>query len=226
MPLRKSPRRTRALPAANRRNSRRSTDPRTAAGKRHSTGAQRTKPESYSSQSSSENMSLPANRDRAYAEAHALAERFIGWLMGWRKRTKPESYRNQDGCRNMSPAGDRGGRNPSGSARATGLRRVLQDVKTALTPRKECRQLPLFQTKPEYLRNNMAYKNISKAPGWLGWLGAAASFLLKPGRAAMAESSGKGKVGSRWNTNESSMSIPSRLRRADRLLRSQPPQAP
>ena len=36
MPLRKSPRRTRALLAANRRNSRKSTGPRTAAGKRHS----------------------------------------------------------------------------------------------------------------------------------------------------------------------------------------------
>ena len=36
MPLRKSPRRTRALVAANRRNSRKSTGPRTAAGKRHS----------------------------------------------------------------------------------------------------------------------------------------------------------------------------------------------
>ena len=36
MPLRKSPRRTRALLAANRRNSRKSTGPRTLIGKRHS----------------------------------------------------------------------------------------------------------------------------------------------------------------------------------------------
>ncbi len=143
------------------------------------TRAQRTKPECYSSQISSENMWPPADWDPAYAEAYALAERIVGWLMRWGKRTKPEYNRKQAACKNMSPAGERGGRNPGGSGAATSLGRIVRAVKTALTSRKERPQLPPLQTKPESLRKDAAYKNMSKA---LGWLGAPASFLLKCGR--------------------------------------------
>ncbi len=120
-------------------------------------------------------MPLPADWDPAYAEAYALAERIVGWLMRWGKRTKPECHRKREACRNMSPAGERGGRNPSGSGGAASLKRVFCAVKTALTPRKEYSQSPLFQTKPEYLRKDSACKNMSKV---LGWLGAAACRML------------------------------------------------
>ena len=46
--------------------------------------------------------------------------------------------------------------------------------KTALAPRKEYSQLPLFQTKLESSRKEGAYKNTANV---LGWLGAAASSL-------------------------------------------------
>lgn len=58
----------------------------------------RTKPESYSSQSGSENMSAPSRREAAFAAGCALADRLIGWLMGRSKRTKPEYGRKQTSC--------------------------------------------------------------------------------------------------------------------------------
>jgi len=126
---------------------------------------ERTKPESTTIQSGSENMSDPRYWDPAYAEAYALAERIVGWFMGWGKRTKPESLRNQKVCKNMSPAGERGGRPNCGSgATSLGpkLGKVFRTVKKALARRKKYSQLPRFQTKPECLRKNGAYKNMSK----------------------------------------------------------------
>ena len=112
---------------------------------------ERTKPESHSSQSSSKNMSLPADWDPAYVVAYALAERLVGWLLCWGKRTKPESVRNEATCKNMSPAGESAGQNPNGNGGATSLgtrlAKIFRAMKTALAPRKEPSQLPLFQTK-------------------------------------------------------------------------------
>jgi hypothetical protein len=142
--------------------------------------SERTKPESATIQSISENISLPADWDPAYAVAYALAERIVGWLMGGGKRTKPEYDRKQATCKNMSPAGERDGRNPKGSGRKTALGRVFRTVKTAFVPRKEHWQLPLFQTKPECYRKDGPYKNMSNDESKIGgWLGRAASFLLK-----------------------------------------------
>ena len=140
--------------------------------------SQRTKPESYSSQTGSENMSLPPDWDPDYLAAYALAERFVGWLMSWGKRTKPECVGKQAAYKNMSPAGEWAGRNPNGISRATSLGKLFRAIRTALVPRKECSQLGLFQTKPEYKRKEGAYKNMSKT---LGWLATAALFLLKRG---------------------------------------------
>jgi len=109
-------------------------------------------------------MSLPADWDPAYAEAYALAERFVGWLMGWGKRTKPECNRKKSGCKNMSAQ--------DGGRIAT---RAL-DERESQTSTEVSRETK--RTKPEYQRKQGAYKNISKT---LGWLGAAASFLLKRG---------------------------------------------
>jgi hypothetical protein len=137
---------------------------------------ERTKPECYSSQSGSENMSDPRYWDPAYAEAYALAERIVGWFMRWGKQTKPECYTRQKTCKNMSLGGESGEPNPNGKGGAITLARVFRVIKTAVVGRKEYSQLPLFQTKPEYLTKEGAYKNMSKT---MGWLGAAASFLLK-----------------------------------------------
>ncbi len=142
------------------------------------TSTERTKPESDRIQSGSENMSLPADWDPAYAEAYALAERLVGWLMGRGKRTKPECFRKQHSCKNMSPAGKMAGRNPNGGDRAGSLAKVFRAMKAALVPQREGSQLSLFQTKPECKRKESAYKNMSKNPRWLG---AAVSFLLKRG---------------------------------------------
>ena len=84
------------------------------------------------------------------------------------ERTKPESFRKHEACKNISSTGERAGRNPNGSDGATALGRVFRAIKTALVPRKECSQLPLFQTKPECYRKEAAYKNVSKARVWLG----------------------------------------------------------
>jgi hypothetical protein len=141
---------------------------------------ERTKPESTTMQSGSENMSVPADWDPSYAEAYALAERIVGWFMGWRKRTKPECDRKRAGYKNMSPAGERGGENPNGNSGARSLGKAFRAIKAALVPRKEYSQLPLFQTKPECSRNEAAYKNMSNGVSKTGdWLGTAASFLLK-----------------------------------------------
>jgi hypothetical protein len=153
----------------------------------HDAGAldlEQTKPESATIQSSSVNMSDPRFSDPAYAEAYALAERIVGWFMGWGKQTKPESLRNQGVCKNMSPAGESTGRKLNGSGGATSLGKVFRAVKAALVPRKEYSQLPLFQTKPECFRKVGTYQNMSKGMSKIGsWLGAAASFLLKRGPA-------------------------------------------
>jgi hypothetical protein len=131
----------------------------------------RTKPESATIQSRFVNMSDPRFSDPTYAEAYALAERIVGWLMGWGKRTKPEPLRNQKICKNMSSAGERAAGNPNGSGRATSLRttlgKVFRFMKAALVPRKEYRQLPLFQTNPECSGKQGRYKNMSKALGRL-----------------------------------------------------------
>jgi hypothetical protein len=149
---------------------------------------ERTKPESPTIQGGSKNMSVPADWDPDYAAAYALAERIVGCLLGWGKRTKPESHRNQEACKNMSPAGEPGGRNPNGGGGATGLGRVFRTVKTALAPRKEWSQLPLFQTKPECSRKEGAYKNMPNGMSKIGgWLGAAASFLLRRDRGQSCE---------------------------------------
>jgi hypothetical protein len=144
---------------------------------------ERTKPESLSSQSGSENMSVPADWDPDYAVAYALAERMVGWLLGWGKRTKPEYERKQAGYKNMSPGGERGGGNPNGNsgARSLGPRlgNSFRAFKAAVMPRRKHSQLPLFPTKPECLRKEGGYKNMSKRISKIGgWLGAAASFLL------------------------------------------------
>jgi hypothetical protein len=137
---------------------------------------ERTKPESHSSQKGFENMSLPADWDPSYAEAYALAERLVGWVMGLGKQTKPESHRKQYAYKSMSPAGQLGWRNPNGRDGATRLGKAFRAVKAAIVPRKEDSQLRLFQTNPECYTKDGAYKNISKARGWLG---AAGSFLLE-----------------------------------------------
>ena len=104
------------------------------------TSAERTKPESYSSQSTSEIMSVPVEWDPAFVVAYALAERFVGWLMSLGKRTKPESFRKDEACKNMSPAGERTRRNPNGSGGTTAFGGVFRAMRTALAPRprKEC----------------------------------------------------------------------------------------
>jgi hypothetical protein len=149
--------------------------------------SERTKPESTTIQSGSLNMSDPRYSDPAYAEAYALAARIVGWLMGWGKRTKPECDRKKAAYKNMSVAGEPGGRNPNGSSGTRSLGRVFRAVKAAPNPRKEPSQLPLFQTKPECFRKEGAYKNMSKGMAKIGgWLGAAASILLRRCRSAGA----------------------------------------
>jgi len=137
--------------------------------------SQRTKPESTTIQSGSENMSDPRFSDPAYAEAYAVAERIVGWFMGWGKRTKPESLRKQEVCKNMSPVGERGGQNPSGSGVAislgTRLGKIFGAVKAALVPRKAYSQLPLFQTNPECFRKEAASPNMSKDVAKIGGVG-------------------------------------------------------
>ena len=120
-------------------------------------------------------MSVPPDWDPDYLVAYALAERFVGWLMSWGKRTKPEYYRNQEACKNMSPGGWPAKWNGNGSGRATSFRRLFNTMKAALTPRKECSQLELFQTKPECKGKEGPYKNMSKT---LGWLATARRFLI------------------------------------------------
>jgi hypothetical protein len=144
--------------------------------------SERTKPESDTIQRGFLNMSLPADWDPAYAEAYALAERIVGWLMGLGKRTKPESHRNQQACKNMSPAGESAAQNPDRSDKATTIERVFGAMKTAFTARKECLQLPLFQAKPECLRKGGAYENMSKGMSKIRvWLGPARSLLPRRG---------------------------------------------
>jgi hypothetical protein len=123
---------------------------------------ERTKPESYSSQSASENMSAPSRREASFAAGCALADRLIGWLTGRRKRTKPESDRNGMGSENMSAQG--GGGIVLGAS---------DGVESSASPEVSD---GTKQTKPEYHRKEGAYKNMSKT---LAWLGAAASLLLK-----------------------------------------------
>ncbi|HXJ93616.1 MAG TPA: hypothetical protein VMT20_12110 [Terriglobia bacterium] len=137
---------------------------------------ERTKPESYSSRSASQNMSVPGAWDPNYAAAYALAERIVGWLMSLGKRTKPEYCRNQGACKDMSADSVWASRNPNRSDGATSVGRVFRTIKTAFVLRKTHSQLSLLQTKPECKRREGAYQNMSKT---LGWLGAAASFLLK-----------------------------------------------
>jgi hypothetical protein len=147
----------------------------------------RTKPESATIQSGSENMSVPHDWDPAYAEAYALAGKIVGWLMGWGRRTKPEYVTKQAGYKNMSAAGGSGGQNPNGSGGTrslwTTLRKILnatKAMKTAIVPQREHSQSPLFQTKPECFRKEGAYKNMSKGISKIGgWLRAVASFLLQ-----------------------------------------------
>jgi len=127
--------------------------------------SQRTKPESYSSRSACENMSVPGAWDPDYAAAYALAERFVGWLMRWGKRTKPEYVGKQMACKNMSSAGVPVSRNPNRRHGATALGKVFRASRTAFVPRKTHPQLPLFQTKPECKRREGAYQNMSKTLG-------------------------------------------------------------
>jgi len=75
-------------------------DPRV--GPRGELDSERTKPECYSSQSSSENMSVSGAWDPDYAAAYALAERLVERLMGKVKRTKPEYHRKETSSENMS----------------------------------------------------------------------------------------------------------------------------
>jgi hypothetical protein len=129
-------------------------------------------------------MSVPADRDPACAEAYAPAKRIVEWVMGRRKRPKPEYFRKKDICENMSPVAESGGQDPSRSRWPARLGKVFRAVKTALTPPKEYSQLPLFQAKPESYRKGDAYKNMSKA---LGWLGAAVGYTLPCSQAQRAK---------------------------------------
>jgi hypothetical protein len=141
---------------------------------------ERTKPESDSNQRGSENMSVPGAWDPDFAAAYELADRLVGWLMGWGKRTKPESIRKQESCKNMSMGGGSPRGNSDGGDRATGFGKILDALRTALVSRKEPSQLELFQTKPEYDRKVGVSQIISKS---LGRLGAAFAFLMKRGSA-------------------------------------------
>ena len=140
-------------------------------------------------------MSVPAEWDPAYIMAYAVAEKIVGWFMGKGKRTNPESDRKQAAYKNVSAADEPGGRNPEGSGGTTSLgtrlANIFRSMKTALVPRKEYSQLPLFQTKPECYRKEGAYRNMSKA---LGWLGTAPAFLLKRGSSKYSIPAAQGRV--------------------------------
>jgi hypothetical protein len=131
--------------------------------------SERTKPESTTIQSGSLNMSDPRFLDPTYAEAYALAERIVGWFMGWGKRTKPESSRKQEGCKNMSVAGPRwpvvGGWTAwcvawwwavSGQLLGRGNKLQVGPNTDHRKPQTE------KQTKPECLRKEVPYKNMSR----------------------------------------------------------------
>ena len=126
---------------------------------------------------------LPGRGIRTSRQGTNVPTGLSGGLGDSGKRTKPEYDRKQAAYENMWPAGESGGRNPSASGGPTSLGtrlgKIFRGVKTALVPRKQPSQLPLFQTKPESYRKEGGYKNMSKV---LGWLGAAARFLLKGGR--------------------------------------------
>jgi hypothetical protein len=151
---------------------------------------ERTKPESYSSQNSSKNMSVPAHWDPDYAAAYALAERIVGWFMGWGKRTKPESARNQEACKNVSVTGSRWsvvGAWTTWYVAWWGLVRgqlLGRGHKLQVGPNADHRKPNTEkQTKPECFTKGGACKNMSKTGDWLGtW----ASLLLKRGRSAGA----------------------------------------
>ena len=158
-----------------------STGPATRPGRRaESLGTERTKPECYTVQTSSGNMSLPAHWDPAYLEAYALAERIVGWLMPWGKRTKPECNRKQAACKNISAAGSAEGRVQNGQGLltqfGTKLRETLDRLRMPPASRQMCLDFTANRAKPECNRKQGASKSISKS---LGWLGAAASFLLE-----------------------------------------------
>ena len=127
----------------------------------------RTKPECFTIESSYENMSVPRDRNPAFAAIGALAQGILRSLMRRWKRTKPECDRKQGACENMSLTGESAGRGAIGGGGATGLGKVFRALKTALVPRKEHSQLLLFQSKPESFRKEDTYKNVSKARGWL-----------------------------------------------------------
>ena len=98
-------------------------------------------------------MSLHADCDPAYTEAYALAEKIVGWLMGWGKRTKPEYNRRETSSENMSVRdGRKITRGPLDEGESQASVEVSGDTK---------------QTKPECHRKKGTYKNISKARGWL-----------------------------------------------------------
>jgi len=81
-------------------------------------------------------------------------------------------YWKTDGLQNYVAGGLSTGRDRSGRDGVTALERVFRAIRTVLLPRKECSQLELFQTKPEYKRKEGAYRNMSKTPCWLataGW---------------------------------------------------------
>lgn len=122
-------------------------------------------PECDTMQSASENMPVPGDRESGFAAVYALAQGLLRSLMGGRQRTKPEYNRKETSFENMSA--------PDGGKIAPA---ILDQSESQASPEVSG---GTKQTKPECFRKEGAYKNILKT---LGWLGAAASFLLKRGR--------------------------------------------
>jgi hypothetical protein len=109
---------------------------------------ERTKPESYTIESSSQNIWVASDCGSGFAAGHTPGERLICRLNGWGRRTKPESNTIESSSQNMSVPPD------CGSGFAAGH-----------TPWKEAHP-PVERvgkrTKPEYLRKESAYENMSK----------------------------------------------------------------
>jgi hypothetical protein len=129
--------------------------------------SEQTKPESATIQSGFVNMSDPRYWDPAYAEAYALAERIVGWFMGWGKRTKPESPRNEKACKNISVAGSRWSVVDGWTTWCVAWwwsacgQLLGRENKLQVGPKTEHRKSPTEKrTKPESLRKEGAYKNM------------------------------------------------------------------